>query len=335
MSFIRSARSARFSSLRTGALAKAPRSIRFEEQNIEEKKSRRFVRLVVFFVSLVVIGIGVVVGWVFFSHPKLWSESSSISFLFAEERPDRLPKRTLSIFTIDRSKSAVTIVALPDALLVDTLRGYGEVPASSLLGLREMENLPDTFPLEVVRNGLGVDVRAVIRGDALPTSQREIIEVVEKWNFLQRERYELLSFVKSLRKDQVSIVDGVSSQFFVKGDDGAFRVNPSRFDPFALDVLADVNLRKEGLMVSVVNASGKQGQATKIARALMNMGVDVIQITQTPTQLEKPEIVVSSKSQTTAVVSRMITRMFPQAQLRVDENEARKWRADIVIFISD
>ncbi|HKY74375.1 MAG TPA: LytR C-terminal domain-containing protein [Patescibacteria group bacterium] len=276
-----------------------------------------------------------------------WNGSSQRSFLIVQGKVGNTI-RSLTVVTVRGKEKSVVILAIPDSMMIETLYNYGPYKASSLVGLSKLEKQPYTFLTRTLSFQLGIDVRDVIVVNAVVLgSPQSLRSLLVQTLFLRTEsslsyidRYRLWAFLGTLRKDQVSTVDLLSSNVLKKSDSSisgevVFHPDIVKFDTLVSQVFANTELQKEGTTVAVVNTTSESRLATRVARALGNMGVDVVNIAQQPSALDESKLYVRDKQARHSLVEDTVATLFQLSEkhIEISQQKTLEYRADVVVLL--
>ena len=329
------------------------------KEGLETRRIRRYlpgIQLIVPFLILVVafaIAFGIVM------RRSQWDGVGQYGILVVTNHPNQSAK-SLAILIVRGKENTATLMPLPDTLLVETLHGYGQYKASSLFGLAELEKLPPTFVGQTLGFQFGVSIQDFIEilhdsqsssqsgpQSDQPMSPSTLQQMLAK-SLLFRlpsslsysDRYKLWKFFGSMRKDQLSVIDALSSSL-VKPldqhpkDELLYMPDFLKLDAFVISVFADPDLRKEDQAIAVVNTTGETRLATRVARVLNLMGYDVVNIAQNPNTIEKTRLDVKQKELFSTKTVRALQAFFQLGtkEIFVSQQHAIEYRADMVLFL--
>lgn len=304
---------------------------------------RLFVALLLFLCSLVF-------GMAILHQRSSWDGKQQRGFLVVFGNEKDVP-RALSLVVIHGAESTATVLNLPTTLELETLRGYGLYKSSSLYGLAALEKLPLSFVTQTVTLQFGIDISDIIWVHNTNTSLTGSkfagvflsgMLLRDRSTFGMADRYRLWRFFSSLRKDQFSSID-LSSSSVLKpvekgggsGGEQLLQLDPVRLDPLIFELFSNDAVRKENTAVAIVNTTGELRLGTRIARALSNMGVDVISVTSTGDSLAETQLVTASgvdeESNTAELVQRVL--LLKKEQTKKNPEKALEYRADLVLFL--
>lgn len=296
-----------------------------------------------------------------------WDGVGQYGVLVMTNHPNQSAK-SLAFLIVRGKENTATLMPLPDTLLVETLHGYGQYKASSLFGLAELEKLPPTFVKQTLGFQFGVSVQDLIEvrlqrdQQSNPQSSQPMTPSTLQQMFAQSllfrapsslsyfDRYRLWKFFGSMRKDQLSIIDVLSSSL-VKPVDQTPKDQTQKdkrltnetwyvpdflkFDALTHSLFADPDLRKEDKAIAVINTTGETRLATRVARALNLMGYDVVNIAQTSNAIAKTRLDLEQKELLSTKTTQTLQTFFSLGtkEVSVSQQHALEYRADIVLFL--
>lgn len=271
-----------------------------------------------------------------------WGGTHALSFLvvFRGENKEHI-QRPLTIVTLKPSEETITTLEIPDTLRIEALHGYGQYPASALYGLMQLEKLPASFLTQAISFQFGIPVshilvvdeeRQQLGVDTLSRLSFENVTMKQSSTLPYLDRLKVWWFISHVRKNKVNQVD-LQSSGAIQGD----VLDIVKNDSIISSIFPDQQLRQEQLSVAVVNTTSEAKLASRVGRALFNMGINVVRVTDTKLLSEKTYMAYSYDTQKQSETIRVISRMFDVAKNGVVQDVAatNEYRADIVLFIGD
>jgi hypothetical protein len=291
----------------------------------------------------------------FISYAILWSKSQwnkeyQHAFLYiSEPKEKKNDEKSVNIVVIRPKEKQVYVVPLPSDLYVQTVRGYGLYKSSSLEGLRQLEKLPDSFLFQTIQSQFGINVKNVVRGQSQLLEQPLPIFKKTAWrtlffstqtSFSYLDRWYLWRFFSGLRDDQLSTIHlEQKNMVFVPSEgveEGKLIVRPTDLDPFVFDMLSDPEIRNERVSVAVVNTTKVPLIGSKIARSLVNMGVNVKNVSSNSESRTKTQILMNSQElRRTKTYIVVLNFLGHDCEVKVQDSATTDYRSDIVIFIGE
>ena len=320
--------------------AKKPLWKRQDEKKRKKKKSFRS-KLVVWGVSLFVVGVGLIFCYRMFSSGT-WKGRQRYNLLVGS--PDEM--HALVSLSADEP-DALILVFHPD-FVVEGVYGYGEYKMGSLLKLGKLEKLGDSLIKKSVQNTVGLKVcgyvnsfvpndldvdpgswlKKVIRPMSLSLIGNEI-GILDVFRYSQR--------ISRLREDQIEVIPLHESRlaYTEVQPDGTemFLLDKLRLDGFLLDRIKGLVYTEEDHGVSVINTTSHYGLATSVSRLFLNSGLDVVGVGENQMNLEITQILVKNKEMESEETTHFVTHAFDSYELRVGETE--EYRADVVVLIGE
>lgn len=322
---------------------------RIREREVEHvrrilpSKGLVFAFLTFFFALLCAVGI-------LFSQSQ-WNGKSQRTFLVISGDPHETTKH-LSIVMVrnELPSKKVVLLQLPDSLALETLYGYGPYKSSSLYGLASLEKLSHSFLIQTLAFQLGIDIHdLVIAPNQSPTFSLADLQRLQTDTLLFRakssmayiDRYRMWRILTSLRRDQFDVIDLLSSGMAKKGEnisgEQTYFLDIVKLDPFILQLFAQPDLRKESKTVAIVNTTSEKRLASRVARAYANMGINVVNITQSTFPIETTRLEGEGKEAIQSNAADVIQRilLIPGNRITVSPQHALEYRADLVLFLGN
>lgn len=308
-------------------------------------------------VAVVLLAVGVGRSGVFsrFLVSSGWESDQHLGFVIAQRIPDSEQYRAwVVIAQSEQRQKAVQILPLPDDLLIPVLGGYGRYPSKAVVGLYKLDRQPMSWFAQSISLELGIEVHGVVlidQGDhpdllissslSLDDLKKHLMSsaLMQQYStFPVLDRIRMVQRFQSVNQFQIDEVD-LHSSFLQQGEEGVV-VDPIKFDRFASGVIADLAVKEEGVSVAVLNTTSGSGIATRIARAISNMGVDVVRIESASSEVgvqSRTKIVLSREELEDSRTLRAIETVLPrdQVQIKVDAQQAQRFRGSIVILIGE
>lgn len=271
-----------------------------------------------------------------------WDGQSSMTFLVVfEGGEDNAVRRPLAVVTLQPFDHSISSMELPEDLQIETLYGYGPYPSSALYGLMKLEHLPPTFLEQTIAFQFGIPARNIVFAgstkqpmtvDMLSQSFWKQLFFRETSTFPYLDRFKAWWFLSHVRKDKMTRVDLVSS--------GA--VNNSTLDIIKSDeivskIFPDPLLQQEQVTVAVVNTTAEPKIATRVGRALFDMGINVVRVTDSRDGYPETHLVYTFSDHKRSLTSETIQHVFGMepAQVSVDTAITADYRADIVLLLGE
>jgi len=295
--------------------------------------------------------LGLLVGFVLLARQARWDgKEQQIFLLVLPPTSTQEVLRSIQILIVRPKESTAMLFPLPENLYIEALQGYGLYKSSALFGLADLEHMSEQFVRRSLALSLGIDIQHTIWDSRISSSSsvnalRAIafrsLRMQNKSTSAFIERYRLWRVLSNMRQDQLAVIDPVSSQMFVPitaaGDTQALGIDILKLDEVVFRLFANPSLRKEQVSVSIVNTTHTTGMATKIARALTSMGVDIVHISSDASPIEHSVIYSASKSLQNSVAAGTIQRTLniEGKRFQWDEQKAQEYRADLVLMLGE
>jgi hypothetical protein len=326
-----------------------------KQDRIRQRFQRQIPRppkiVLMFLGGFVMFVIGLVCSALLLLRQVRWNGERQFGFLVVSPVANQEKTYELTIVIARGGANPIILLPIPRGMMIEMLGGYGMYKSESLLGLVQLEKLDPEILLQSLTIALGVELEDMI---VTPAPKYPISTVSDLRNLavdLLRfrvqsgmnygDRYALLRYLQGLRSDQISVVDLLSSNLLnatdLPGGERIFTLNVVSFDAVASQIFSDLSYRKEGKAIAVVNTTGKAGLASRVARALGLIGMDVVNITQISPGVEKTYVDIDEKNtmSTNAVRSILQVLDIDKKELRISPQNTLQYRADIVIFLGE
>ena len=255
-------------------------------------------------------------------------------------------QQSVTLVTLKGKEESVSVLPVPDDVMIEAIDGYGRYRASALEGLRVLEKKSSELLTQSLAFQFGIHTTDVIWIPNSPSSRENrawIQDVGKRTAFLQAQstlgvvdRLKLYLYISKIPKEKWSIVNLNSSDMVKKNEAGiGSELDISVFDPMASDVFADLALRQGLQTVAIVNASQEQKVATKVGRALSTMGMDVISVTSISESKEKTQLLVADTSAFKSRSTQVMKSLFEltNGQVIQDAQTTLQYRADLVLIV--
>ena len=323
-------------------------SVKQRREYAVHKNKKQSFRVILLFIVLIA-GIALSL-WLLFRQARWNGEEQLTLILASPSSTGNELLHSIQILVVRPKESTALLFPLPENLYIDVLKGYGLYKSSALFGLAEMEKLSEQFVRQSLAMSLGIDIQETIleqksmKLESMGATRSLVMRslIMQNRSTLQFiERYRLWRVLSKLRQDQLSMIDPFSSSLFLPiaavGDGQALGLDVLRFDALAFKLFANPSLRKEQISVTIVNTTYTTGMATKVARALSSMGVDIVHISSLAPPVPKTTLYIASQE-----VARSATAGTIQRTLNIDSSsfeqhtqKTEEFRADIVIFLGE
>ena len=328
------------------------------KEDLESRNIRRYLPIIQLLVPFLILAVAFAVAVGIIMRKSRWDGVGQYGILVVTNHPNQSAK-SLSLLIVRGKENTATLMPLPDTLLVETLRGYGLYKASSLFGLADLEKLPPSFVEQTLGFQFGVNVQDFIEvspqlsqqsGQSMTPSalqhmfaQSLLFRLPSSLSYA--DRYRLWKFFGAMRKDQLGIIDVLSSSLVKPLDQHPKDERPKdeilyvpdflKLDALIGSLFADPDVRKENKAIGVVNTTNETHLATRVARALNLMGYNVINIAQTPNALGKTRLDLEQEGlfPTKTVQALQDFFHFGKEEVTVSRQHALEYRADIVLFL--
>src|SRR3989344_265907 len=243
----------------------------------------------------------------------------------------------------------LSVVVLPATLQIETIGGFGLWKAGSVYQLGELEGRGGALLSGTLAEFFGVNVdgwvvspeKVQLSSDTLKTSLKTSLMRTlfgrGRSNLGVWDLFRLWFSLGKVRLSQATLVD-LSTASVLREEtlpDGSttYRTDPEWLDQLARRLFALPEITREGLSVSVLNATGHPRLGNRAARAIENAGGDVVSIADFKTSEEQTTIVGSSDSLRSSVTVGVLQKFFTSEKVSVGETASA--RADILLVVGE
>jgi hypothetical protein len=247
---------------------------------------------------LFLLGLGFLLGLALFiknSQESLWDGKSRLSLIQLSDTKIEL----INLIPEERKK---IIWEIDPTIKVEVPFGYGEYQFNKVYNLGELDQIGGPLLLRTASNFFGIPITAYRVGRKTNLSWWD--EIRFKWQ-------DLLDLNQEVTQDLTLKVAQINQV-----------VNEVTFDP---------EVAKEEIKIAVINATGKSGEASNIARMLTNRGAQVVNVGNTQTQ-EESQLIIVSADLTKSKVFSLVKKIIGPAPVLVS-NQANQYRADLLLIV--
>ena len=211
-------------------------------------------------------------------------------------------------------------INIPVDLVVQVPFDYGQYQVSKVFELGQLEQVGGKLLTQTVQDLLGVETAGFKVG-----AQTNLT-----WLDKLRWYYQVWFSIEKRIDFDLANTSGVLKVTLRDGNQ-AYEAREVLIDEMINLELFDQRVVKEGLSLSVVNATGVNGVASKIARILTNLGGEVSLITNQDNQLDRSKVVVKDKDLIKTETVKGVTRLLDVD--RVEVGQTGEFRAEVVVVI--
>lgn len=288
-----------------------------------------------------------------------WGQGSGISYSWNKDYVINLvlKGKGVAFLSFNPKTEELTLINLPDNLLIEVPRGFGKWQVRSIFDLGQSNKKGDGVILleQSVSALFGLPVDGTI--DFYKENDKSIQDLVEGFrkdiNFFNilgniKTDLTLLDLIKlktslsSVRFDKVKIVN-LEDLFLLDREklaDGTevFMAEPTKLDS-AVEDLADDYFKQEYQGIAIFNATEKPMLATSVARIITNMGGNVIYVANSEKKVPRTYIYGDAKSKTYQRLLQIFDKGCSKDEkcdkVSIEELGSSTSRANIVVVLGD
>lgn len=267
-----------------------------------------------------------------------WRQPGQRAVLIVQEGQDEV-RRPLTIAISDPETPKLVLMPLPrNQYVAAAVASYGTYQTDALVGLTQLEKLDWAFLKQTVTWEYGVVIDGVVwtkastvasLADVAKIAQAGIVNSLpttltywDRWAW-----YQQLAKIPSYQGETVKLSDWLQPEG---------QLQELSYDAWAERTIQDSQVRRANLSVVVQNASGVQGQASRVARALRLIGFGVRNIETLPEQSNTKILLSPDLKRTEPVVrwgEERLKRLFPYAGVEENSEITQRARADMVLLL--
>ncbi|PIU04021.1 hypothetical protein COT44_00040 [Candidatus Shapirobacteria bacterium CG08_land_8_20_14_0_20_39_18] len=295
------------------------------------KKNYRFLFWIIIALILVPLGLKI-----FYSFSRsVWDGKQRINFVIENSR--------INLVSYSPTNQELTLITLPDELLLNVPRGYGEFTARALPKLVSQEKRPELLK-ETIQENFAVPVDGWINVSNFGKENNPRNRVTDafiaalKLNGLTNlSDWDLIRFwwaARAVRSSNIQSIDLSDYRCLVEGKlpDGTpiFKLNQEMLDSVIQKYFPDDSLRASNLTVQILNGTDHSGLGQSASRILTNMGIKIIDVGNMGNGIEKCEVRGGEELKNSYIVKK-ISGIFNCDWLELTE----KGRSDIIVVIGE
>lgn len=320
-----------------GAKRLAPKRSAFTSFREQQKFHANFLVFKKIFWSLILVMLCFVISLAVVSYVFLrvsrWQQKNPIGIVFLTSPKDQVLKQT-TLLWVNPEKNEINLMDFPGDLSVHT-SGSVVYSLKALYGLSAINHLTPADFLKVLVRNIRVDVPYFIvrEGQPLPTQTnlRKISLGLLLANsspsaFPFADRFALFWYVwfSGVKVNKLEFPNSVATSTLGFDD--------LDYDVFVQKHFLNLELKKEGLSVALVNASAQSKLASTCGRLFTGLGLNVLSVSDTPNTQDEGTIYVNSGHLIDTGTVNMLHRYISGA-IKVDTTITNEYRSDVVIFL--
>lgn len=255
--------------------------------------------------------------------------------MMSEPEGNDLP--SIEVLSIWPDTLKTVAIAIPPEMMIAAVGGYGNYRVAGLIELGRIEGVGDRLLKDSLGYALGIPIHQVyksktggIHGSWWPVLRQVV------WG--QRSAPEavaiaqLLWAAKSGTPDKISLTEKNVLREKTEDDESVgLYFESALIDRVIYDSVRTFWREAAMLEVAVINASGKPMMASSWSRLPRVAGFDVVSVTDQQELSDKTAIIFSDKQTMNAPWGKVLTHLFPRAEVMV--GEVGKYRAQTVIML--
>jgi hypothetical protein len=244
--------------------------------------------------------------------------------------------KQVALVSVNRANDSVVVVKVPDDLyLSDLVHGYGQYKASSVYSAGEFDHRGGETLSGTLQEYLGVPVDGYYNSNddlknlkSMFLSPGFLFSKNSDVSFWQR-----IVFIKHLfttRFDKIKSVNLASfaGPLVLADGSAALTLDRAEVDQVLSGILVENEVQAENLRVEVINTTKVMGLAARVARLLSNLGLTVVNIDGTASQISGCKISVEKSFRKSKTVNR-IAKIYNC----VVESKEESGRAAVSVFL--
>lgn len=279
-----------------------------------------------FFLSLALVSF-------LFLHFAKWHQTGPLGVVFLTSEESQILKQT-TVMWVDPEKREISLLGFPGDLSVHTPGGTS-YSLKAVYGLYALDHKsPEEFLKALVRN-IRIDTQFfIVREGKRPPTETTLRWYVSSLIFENKDssffpiadRFALLWYVWF---GGAKVVHSELPSSVASSENGLDNLD---YDSFIQKRFLNVDVKKDGYSVAVVNASAQSRLASTLGRLFTAFGFNVLSVSDTPNILEQGRVVVKDGrligSETVSVLKRYIS-----GEVQVSASVTNEYRSDIVVFL--
>lgn len=256
----------------------------------DQKKTKKHKKTVGFwlFLSFLLLFLGATFKLFTLYRQRVWQGEERVNLVISCQ--------PTAVFSYATSPSSLTMLTIPENSQIEVINGYGQYKLEAISRLEEIEK--KDLLAESVERALAVPIEGYLEYDNCQvedeTQVKNLFLKALGTSFLKKgktnlSQWDLVRLFLASRKVPASQVKtfnlkayGVLNEVTLPDGSQVFEISPEKFSLKIKDLLFEEKARKEGLSVEVLNATGSFGLAEGAAEMLLNMGLEVVGIGNTP-----------------------------------------------------
>lgn len=292
------------------------------------------------------LGIAVIIGTIFltgfvflsfFTKTIPWSASSGEAIAILSSKPGDVRKH-VDVLWFDPNGNKVEFIRYPDNLVLNNL-AYGDFPLNASFGLYALDHQTSTEYVGFLSRMLGIDIRRLVVANNEVDAKRiasvffHAIFSTGPTNLSKLDLLHAYIFLRGLNTAQQLVVTlPAGSTIPDQQNTALLDLDRVVYDRWVGKEYANPTIRKEGLTVAVINASGGQRVATLTGRFLVDMGFLLISVDDTSQYMDVGKIILA-KTELEQTKTFEVLHHYYNVDTVVDADQAQQYRSDIVLFV--
>lgn len=253
----------------------------------------------------------------------------------------------VTVFSLSLKDQKMVLLTIPDGTYIETINGYGFYRVESLYSLGDLVKLGGPLLAGSLQEYLGVPIDGYLTIQPCQTAEvrEKRICLLERlwalmWSAKQTNlsRWDLVRLwwgIRQIRLSKIKVVDLCQNQNCdeVELPDGSkvWQLASEDLHKLSSNLLADSQIKDEGLSVAVLNGTSHYGLANRGARILTSVGTQILKISDWDNKTSVCEIR-GAKKVSESYTFKKIQKLF---DCRRQEEDVSEHRVDILVILGE
>lgn len=248
----------------------------------------------------------------------------------------------IAVLKVDGVNKTASALMIPDKAYIDTAYGKGQILASSL-GKYD-QHFSNNLMQATVSEYLGIPIDAYVKAAGYPLVTEGDIRKIVSIDFsllnFRNSSFPFITYlavsrlISNVRPDKFTMIDiggsGIYDNSILADGSDVLVADNLKLDNILFEKFNETSILKENLTVAVLNGSKTARIATRAARIMSNMGVNVVNVGESQDRYVKCEILSNNKSK-----SYTLLRLKQIFGCEIKYNALANERADLVVILGD
>lgn len=215
-----------------------------------------------------------------------------------------LASEQVLVFSLEPSEPSLSVFLIPKGTQVEVIYGYGKYRVEAIHKLGQLEG-KDELLSQSIQESFGLPVDGWVANKDIEIGDEDIksklSEVLilalkngKKTDLTKWDLIRLWMQMKKVRSHKVNFIDLSKISVLTKTTlpDGSqiFMIDQNRLDPLVQKYFADPTVRKERLLIEVLNGTDHLKLGERAARVINSLGVEVVSVGNTQERVEQCQI---------------------------------------------